>query len=70
MDPDHSLLLSYRISDVEVFDYQLVGLRTKFIRPSFLHFCNSAQRTQHEKMSKMLINHQSIRILDFNFSPI
>ena len=35
MDPDHSLLLPYRISDVEVFDYQLAGLRTEFIPPSF-----------------------------------
>ena len=32
MDPDHSLLLSFRISHVEVFDYQLAGLRTEFIR--------------------------------------
>ena len=34
MDPDHSLLLPYRISDVEVFDYQLAALRTEFIRLS------------------------------------
>ena len=33
MDLDHSLLLPYRRSDVEVFDYQLVGLRAEFIRP-------------------------------------
>ena len=33
-DPDYSLLLPYRISYVEVFDHQLAGLRTKFIRPS------------------------------------
>ena len=34
MDPDHSLLLPYRISDVEVFDYQLASLGIEFIRPS------------------------------------
>ena len=38
MDPDHSLLLPYRISDVAVFDYQLAGLRTEFIWPSL--FCD------------------------------
>ena len=37
MDPDHSLLLPYRMSDVEVFDYQLEGLRTEFIRSSSLN---------------------------------
>ena len=40
-DPDHSLLLSYQISDVEVFDYQLADLRTEFIRPSFSYFFDS-----------------------------
>ena len=36
MDPDHSLLLPYQISDVEVFDYQLAGLKTEIIRPSLI----------------------------------
>ena len=31
-------MLPYRISDVKVFDYQLAGLRTEFIRPSFITF--------------------------------
>ena len=35
MDPDQSLLLPYPITNVEVFDCQLAGLRTEFIRPSF-----------------------------------
>ena len=35
-NPDHSHLFPYRISDVEVFDYQLAGFRSEFIRPSFL----------------------------------
>ena len=39
MDPDHSLLLPYRISVVEVFDYQLAGFRSEFIRPSCFSFC-------------------------------
>ena len=38
MDPDHSLLLPYQISDVDVFDYQLTGLRTEIIQPSFIKF--------------------------------
>ena len=39
-DPDHSHLLSYRISGVEVLDYQLAALRTTFIRPSFFENFN------------------------------
>ena len=34
-NPDHSFLLPYRISDVEVFEYQVAGFRSEFIRPSY-----------------------------------
>ena len=57
MDPDHSLLFPYRISDVEVFDDQLAGLRTEFIRPSFIlaHVCRDVRHTtQHVFFSRQV----------------
>ena len=50
MDPDHSLLLSYRISDVElVFDYQLAAFRSEFIRPSYHMLCEVSSKLRKLK---------------------
>ena len=35
-------MLLYRISDVEVFDYQFAGLRAEFIQPSLYTFSKRA----------------------------
>ena len=75
MDPDHSLLLPYRISDVEVFDYQLAGLRTEFIWPSFwkyiaqknlllkIFFAIHCKSNMARKLSQLILHLFSLSII-------